>query len=177
MTTRGVLVRFLLLLATMILMSCATAAEKDKMVPYIDYSAFTACGHTLKISEIKGGEETTGEIPKIGNKSFQDALVDTLRKSGLFTAIYTDQTGDYELRTEIVSQKVEPGMTAFAALFVNYRLIETGTNHAVWTENIFSQNDAFGANHGKDVLEGVARDNLAQMVRKLASILNQQNRK
>ena len=99
-----------------------------------------------------------------------------LLKSGIFKEIFTDQNGDYELDTEILSQKLQPGLTAYAALFVRYRLVGTRTNQVLWTENIFSQNDAFGANQGKDVLEGAARDNLAQLIRKLADILSQQRR-
>lgn len=182
MKTTESLKRFLLLFVAVILVSCATAPEKYKMIPYIDYSTFASSGRTLKITEVKGGEETTGwEVSKIDNKSFKEALIDTLRKSGLFKEIFTDQTGDYELDTEIVSQKLQLGLTAYAALFVHYRLIETKTHKVIWTENIFSQNDGFGGfggvgtNQGKDILEGAARGNLAQLMRKMAEILTRQN--
>lgn len=166
----------LLLFIAVVLVSCATAPEKNKMIPYIDYSTFASSSRTIKITEVKGGEETW-DVSRLDDKSFKEALIDTLKKSGLFKEIFTDQTSDYELDTEIVSQKLQPGLTAYAALFVHYRLVETKTNQVVWTENIFSQNDAFGANQGKDVLEGAARDNLAQLIRKLAEILTRQNRK
>ena len=177
MRTKENLKSSLLLFVAVILVSCATAPEKNKMIPYIDYSTFTSSSRTLTITEVKGGEETGWDVSKIDNKSFKEAIIDTLKKSGLFKEIFTDQTGDYEVDTEIVSQKLQPGLTAYAALFVHYRLVETKTNQVIWTENIFSQNDAFGANRGKDVLEGAARDNLAQLTRKLAEILARQNRK
>lgn len=168
---------FLFLLVAVMLVSCATAPEKNKMVPYIDYSVFASSSCTLKITEIKGGEATGWDVPKIDNETFKDALINTLRKSGLFTEIFTDHHGDYELDAEIVSQKVQPGLEAYAALFVHYRLVETKTNQTIWKENIFSQNDAFGANQGKDVVEGVARNNLTQLVRKLSEILTQKSGK
>jgi hypothetical protein len=177
MKKRENLKSFLLLFVVVMLVSCATAPEKNKMIPYVDYSTFASSGHTLKITEIKGGEETGWDVPKIDNKSFKEALIDTLKKTSLFKEIFTEQTGDYELDAEIVSQKVQPGLTAYAALFVHYRLVETKTNQTIWTENIFSQNDAFGANQGKDAIEGSARDNLAQLIRKLSEIFAQQNRK
>jgi hypothetical protein len=175
MKTKENLRNFLILFVALILVSCATAPEEKKMIPYIDFSTFSSSGRTIKIIEVKGGGETGWDVPKIDNTSFKEALVGTLKKSGLFKQILTDHTGDYQLDTEIVSQKIQPGLTAYAALFVHYRLIETKTNQVVWTENIFSQNDAFGENQGKDVLEGAARDNLAQLIRKLADILSRQN--
>ncbi len=177
MKTRENLKGFLLLFVAVMLVSCATAPEKSKMIPYIDYSTLASSGRTLKITEVKGGEETGWDTPKIDNKEFKEALMDTLKKAGLFKEIFTDHAGDYELYTEIVSQKVVPGLTAYAALLVHYSMVETKTNQAIWTENIFSQNDAFGANQGKDAIEGAARDNLTQLIRKLAEILTQQNRK
>ncbi len=176
MKTRKNLKSFPLLFVAVMLVSCATAPEKNKMVPYIDYSTFASSGRTLKITEVKGGEETGWDVPKIDNKSFKEALIDTLKKTGLFKEIFTGQPGDYELDAEIVSQKVQPGLTAYAALFVHYRLVETKTNQAIWNENIFSQNDAFGANQGKDVIEGAARDNLTQLIRKLSEILTQERK-
>ena len=169
--------KFLLLFAALTLVSCATAPEESRMIPYIDFSTFSSSDRTLKIGEVKGGEETGWDVSKIDNKSFKEALIGTLNKSGIFKVIFTEKTGDYELNAEIVSQKLQPGLTAYAALFVHYSLIESKTNQVVWTENMFSQNDAFGANQGRDVLEGAARNNLAQLVKKLADILSQQNRK
>jgi len=176
MKTKENLKSFLLLFIAVILVGCAPAPEKIKMIPYIDYSTFTSSGRTIKITEVKGGGETR-DVSRIDNKTFKNALIDTLKKSNLFKEISTDQTGDYELNTEIISQKLEPGLTAYAALFVHYRLVKIKTKQVIWTENIFSQNDAFGANQGKDVLEGVARDNLAQLIRKLRDILTRQNRR
>jgi len=165
----------LLSFVAVVLISCATAPEKNKMIPYIDYSTFTSSGRTVRITEVKGGEKTDWDVSKIDNKSFKEALIDTVKKSGLFKEVLTVRTGDYKLDTEIVSQKLQPGITAYAALFVHYSLVETKTNQVIWSENIFSQNDAFGENQGKDVLEGAARDNLARLIKKLAKILNQQN--
>ena len=116
MKTRENLESFALLFVAVMLVSCATAPEKDKMIPYVDYSTFAPSGCALRITEVEGGEETGWNIPKIDNKAFKEALMDALRKSGLFKEIFTDHAGDYELYTEVVSQKVVPGLTAYAAL-------------------------------------------------------------
>lgn len=162
------------MLVALMLVSCATAPEKSRMIPYIDYSMFASSGRTLRITGVKGGEETGWDTPKIGNEAFREALLDTLEESTLFKEIFMDHAGDYELSAEIVAQKVVPGLTAYAALLVRYGFVESRTNQTVWQENIFSQNDAFGENQGKAVLEGVARDNLSQLIRKLAEILAEQ---
>ena len=172
MQTKENLKRFLLVFIAIIFVGCAPTAEKIKMVPYIDYSIFTSSGKTIQITEVKGGGEETQGLSRIDNKSFQEALLDTLRKSNLFREVYTNQTAYYKLNTEIVSQKVEPGISAYAALYVHYSLVKIPTKQVIWSENIFSQNNAFGANQGKDVLESVARDNLAQLIRKLGYILS-----
>lgn len=171
MKTKKNVKSFLILSIAMILVGCAPTVEKIKMVPYIDYSTFTSSGRTIKVTEVKGGGEETLGYSKIDNESFKEALLETLKRSNLFKGIYTNKTSDYELHTEIISQKVEPGISAYAALYVHYTLVRTHTRQIIWSENIFSQNNAFGANQGKDVLESVARDNLAQLVRNLSVIL------
>lgn len=163
--------RILLVFISLILVGCAPSAENIKMVPYVDYSTFTSSGRTIQIVQVKNrGEETLG-VSKIDKESFQEALYMTLRRSKIFKGVYTNKVADYELHTEIVSQKIEPGISAYAALYVHYTLVRSHTRKIIWSDNIFSQNNAFGANQGKDVLESVGRDNLAQLVKKLNTIL------
>lgn len=163
--------RILLVFISLILVGCAPSAENIKMVPYVDYSTFTSSGRTIQIVQVKDrGEETLG-VSKIDKESFQEALYMTLRRSKIFKGVYTNKVADYELHTEIVSQKIEPGISAYAALYVHYTLVRSHTRKIIWSDNIFSQNNAFGANQGKDVLESVGRDNLAQLVKKLNTIL------
>lgn len=162
---------YYLIFISFILVGCAPSAENIKMVPHVNYSTFASSGRTLTIRGVTGGGEETPGMAKIKNESFQEALVETLKRSHLFKGIYLNKPADYKLHTEIVSQKVEPGLTAYAALFVHYTLIRTKTNEIIWSENIFSQNNAFGANQGKDVLESVARDNLAQLLKRLSTAI------
>ena len=56
-------------------------------------------------------------------------------------------------------------------------MVETKTYQAIWTEKIFSQNDAFDANQGKDIIEETARDNLTQLIKKFDEILTRKDRK
>jgi hypothetical protein len=162
---------YLFIFISLILVGCAPSTENIKMVPHVDYSIFTSSTRTVTIRGVTGGGEETLGMAKIKNESFQEALLETLKRSHLFKGVYLNKAADDELHTEIVSQKVQPGLSAYAALFVHYTLISTKTNKIIWSENIFSQNNAFGANQGKDVLESVARDNLAQLLKRLSSVL------
>jgi hypothetical protein len=177
MVTQKNFTSFIFFFFAAMLVSCATAPEKSKMVPYIDYSTFVSSSRTLTIKEVKGGEETGWDTPRIDNKDFKEALIAALKKSGLFKEIFTENAGDYELYATIISQKVVPGISAYTALLVHYRMVDTKTNQDILTENIFSQINAFGENLGKDAIEAAARDNLAQLIRKLNELFTKQEKK
>ena len=113
------------------------------MIPSVDYSAFTSTDKTIKIQEVYGGE-LTGPMgtSKIESKRFQEALVTTLRKSCIFKEVFLDRSGDYELKTQIVSQKITSWLASTSVtLFVHYRLFETKTNKELWRESILSKYD------------------------------------
>ena len=162
--------RALMISCCLLLLSCAPPPESSRMVPHLDYASYKNTGYSLKIAPVGGGDETTNSISRIDNDHLFGALTETLTRSNLFTNLNQSNSYDYELRTQIISQKLKPGMTAYAALYVSYALVDVKKDHIVWQEKIFTQNDAFGANQGKDALEGVARVNLEQLVEKLAVV-------
>jgi hypothetical protein len=154
--------------------------EARHMVPSADYSGFNFSGKTLKVAEVKGGEKTKPmNVPTIDNEGFQEASVNTLKKSGMFKEVSTNREGDYELMAEIVSQKWQPGLPGNVTLFIHYRLIDTESNQVFWKETIFSQYSAsmddapFGLERAKMSTEGAVRDNLTKLLRKLSDVLYQ----
>lgn len=157
----------LMISCCLFLLSCAPPPETSRMVPHLDYASYKNTGYSLKISPVGGADEKPNSISRIDNERLFEALTETLTRSNLFTNLNKSDSYDYELRTQIISQKLKPGMTAYAALYVSYALVDSKNDHIVWQETIFTQNDAFGANQGKDALEGVARINLEQLVEKL----------
>lgn len=170
---------FILAFVVTIMNSCTTALQVGEMIPYVDYSAFTSTDKTIKVQEVYGGELTNPRgMSKIESKSFQDALVTTLKKSGIFKEVFIDRSGDYELKTQIVSQKMESWLAATnVTLFVHYRLFETKRNKEVWSESLLSQYDTDNLNKKPHPNEGAVRDNLTQLLKKLADFMNKLNKK
>ena len=171
----------ILLFFVIFISSCTVKApDAEYMIPDIDYSKFTTIGQTLKVVEVKGGIKTNPMgRPTTGNEAFQEALISTLRKSGLFKEILTDGNSDYELFTEIVAQKWHPGFSITSTLFVKYRLIETKSNQEIWKENVYSQYEAeneeawLGQDRATKANEGAVRENLKLLLRKLSDVFNQ----
>lgn len=67
---------------------------------------------------------------------FHDALVTTLRASGLFHQVAVSGDADYSLRSEVIVQRLT-GM-GLMLLFVRYELIEIASGRPVWEENLLT---------------------------------------
>jgi hypothetical protein len=142
------------------------------MVPALDYSMLTATDKTLSVVEPRlEGEEKSPKGLQIDSSAFQGALVHCLNKSGMFSQVFTQPNADYELRTEIVSQKVIRGLTANAILFVHYALVDTETKELVWKENVVSQYNGYGGDVA-NIVEGSVRVNLTQFLKNLSEALS-----
>jgi hypothetical protein len=55
-------------------------------------------------------------------------------------------------------------------------MVDTKSNQDILTENNFSQINTFGENLGKDAIEAAARDNVAQLIRKLNELFTKQEK-
>jgi hypothetical protein len=177
--------RYLILVLIVIIMNgCATPPKVAKMIPNVDYSAFTSTDKTIRIQEVYGGElaDPMGTF-KIESNSFQEALVTTLRESSIFKDVFLDRGCDYELKTQIVSQKITSWLgSTRVTLFVHYGLFETKTNKELWRESILSRYDTdisikVASDRGAGEIEGAVRDNLTQLLNKLADLMNKLNKR
>lgn len=178
-----IIMLILLICGTLIVSCTAKAPDPQYMIPSADFSQFTATGKTLKVLEVKGGIKTDpmGK-PTIENEGFQEALISTLKKSGLFNEVSPEKNSDYELSAEIVTQKWHPGFSITSNLFVKYKLIETKSNIEIWKENIYSQYEAKfeetsdGLLRAKKANEGAVRENLKLLLEKLSDNLKNQTK-
>lgn len=169
----------ILLFSLVLLSACAVPVpDANYMIPSVNQFEYTATAKTLKIGEVTGGEKTDPMgRPLIGNEEFQEALISTLRQSGIFKKVNAEIDADYELIVKIISQKTHSGFTINSTLFVNYRLNETKSNQEIWKENIFSKYDIefsesfAGVERAKKALEGAARINFNQLLRKLSDVI------
>ena len=152
--------------------SCVGPPVATNMIPTLDPTAFRSTGKTVKV-EVSEAETTirgpASDRLRVTKAGFQEALFKTLDKSGMFGAIFTDGHGDYALRATLIAQQylLRP---VTALLFVHYELSEVHTPQVLWRENILSH---YQTREPIDNAEGAARENLAQLLRKLAGVLAQ----
>lgn len=158
----------------------------EKMIPAVDHLKVPVSTKTLKLAGVKGGTELpkiccTYQEFKTDNTSFDQALLITLRNSGLFKDVIAAGTGDYELVTEIAEQENDiVGVFTYSThLLVNYYFIDTATNKELWDAHIFSENmekwtyaEAAQSLTFPRLNEGVVKKNLSQFVEKLHLFLD-----
>jgi hypothetical protein len=157
---------------------CTPAPTVTGMVSPVLLPAPKISEKTLLVSEVRGGDITQpwSLKSKIERAGFQQALIVTLKQSGLFKRIYTEGSGDYQLDTEIISQDIMLGVPDIVAtLFVHYELTKIKSQKKVWTESILSQyreaSFGFPGESQRKANEGVVRENLSQLLKKLAAHL------
>jgi hypothetical protein len=148
------------------------------MVPSEVQPATVVSEKILLVGTVKGGQETTlMSGSKIGASGFRDALVETLRRSGLFTNVtmIQEKDVDYRLDAEILSQEMlPPPISPTSTVYVRYVLIDLRTN-GVWADSIFSKyNGAIEIYGDRKANEGAVRSNLLQFVTKLSKHFGQQ---
>jgi hypothetical protein len=167
------------LIIVVVMGGCATPAAITDMTPSLNYTDLVSTDKTLMVVLVEGGKkiDPIDGKPTIENEGFQQALKNVLQISGMFKSVIEEGIADYKLHTEILYQEVGPGFNNNATLFVNYRLIEMGSDRDIWKENLLSHYTAMSGEAGlgvermKKALEGAARDNLSQLVRKLVTLL------
>lgn len=140
------------------------------MVPYLDYSVFRPTDKTLSITDVGTATE---EDEGYDRGAFDKAMIETLKKSGLFRHISKDGTGDYELQYELKTAQVGDssalvgpffGNLDTVILFVRYVLVEAQTKRIIWKQNVLSQktNKSGKIDSAKDA---AARKNLTELIK------------
>ena len=173
----------LIFVISLILSSCAaTPASSISMLPKLNKANIIYTNKIIQILPVSGGEETNPMlVSKIGDKEYQEALINTLKDSGLFKQVIENNNNpDYILDTTIISHEVKSGKTVMEAksiLFVRYILSDAKSKKILWSENIFSQygakwEEAFYAfERARKAHEGAARENLRKLISKVADVL------
>jgi len=165
---------------------CASAFTPTvtDMVPPVLPPAPKISEKTLLVSEVRGEDiSRLWDLTKIERTEFQKALIGTLEQSGLFKRIHTEGSGDCQLDTEIISQDIMSqdimlgGPDIVATLFVHYKLTEIKSQKVLWKENILSQyresSFALTGTRKRKANEGVVRETLSQLLKKLAAHLKE----
>lgn len=155
---------------------CATPAQPKGMiaqtVPQVQKT------HAPVLVVVTGGGKTDPMwVSKIAAEDFRTALIESVRKSGLFHSV--DESGNQayqlEVRLEVLDQPLF-GFDMTVALRADWRLVELKENRELWHERVLSSHtstvgDAFsGTTRLRLANEGAARKNIEQGLARLAAL-------
>ena len=183
-------VNLLLILATLIsgcVSASASAPLASRMAPDLAGIELPKTEKVLTVGTVTGGEITNlieasavkAGRPRIQNEGFQEAIINTLRSSGLFKEVTTAGGGDYTLSAQILSQDALTDFSTTLVVFVNYRLVDR-SGKELWKENLLTLYDLVTSeaksSEGlfqwlKRVKEDAVKDNLTQLVKKFSQVL------
>ncbi len=169
-SARTVGIRSPLVGAVLAITLCGCASLKpQRMVPELHPQSGWTVGRSVRVAEISSDQKSRfGGAAVVSNDMFGQALLPTLRNSGLFTAVDTQQ-GDLDLQVAIRSQgqREGPGLQYTATMVASYKFSDRSGN-IVWLESYeseFSSVAVAGASRTVEAREGAVRENLAGLVR------------
>jgi hypothetical protein len=163
-----------LVVATLQLAGCATAAKSDAMV-----AAPATLVHKSSADvavAVAGGKDTSSMgASQISNDSFAQALRDSIQKSGLFSKVA--DSGRYKL-TAFIGKVDQPmfGFSMTVKMEVNYTLVDTTSGKTVWTKSVASEYTASasaafaGTTRLRLANEGAAKDNIEKLMSDISTL-------
>lgn len=177
------LLRALPVLSLLLLVGCTTPLKQEQLVPKTAPVSVHATGkhiqvHPVIIADVPKPSWTEPKWQHIDQDTFTKAIVDTLHRSGLFSAVGTTGSADYRLSAKVVSQRLVGTMSNIMLLLVRYQLVDTSSGNILWTENLLSfhhlsGSDVFmGTDRVAQVVETAVRENLQQLVVRLDANLS-----
>jgi hypothetical protein len=149
------------------------------MVPVLTGINYPQYEKSLKIDEVVGGEFTDimFEGSKIDPITFKIALIMSLERSRIFQIIKSNESADYILKTVLLRQD-QPiaGFDMKVTLMVKYYLLDSITQHEVWSKDILSSytqnfsSSCIGADRLNKANEGVVRENIKILLDELSNL-------
>lgn len=174
---------FVLFVLGLLLSACAAPIKHEQLVPQIVPVATHVTGKSIQVDPV-----TITDVPKhswtvtiwerLDQDTFTKAILDTLDRSGLFSAVNTMGPADYRLSADVVGQRLIGSASNIMLLLVRYQLIDSTNNNTLWSENLLSFHhlsgaDVFiGADRSTQVVENTVRKNLQQLVTRLHANLS-----
>jgi len=165
-----------LCLCVALLVGCASPAKREAMIARSIPKA-SACHDPVAVV-VEGGHETDPLFaPMVSNSEFQSALVESLRKAGIFRSVEASANAPYRLkvRLEHLDQPVA-GFDMTVTLQTDWILTRPPEERVLWQQRILSpytatMGDAFaGVTRLRVATEGAARRNIEQGLAKLAEL-------
>ncbi|HEV2700443.1 MAG TPA: hypothetical protein VGV09_02345 [Steroidobacteraceae bacterium] len=158
-----------------LLVGCATATKPEAMVA--DKVAVAHPSSSDVSVAVSGGKETSSAgASQVSNDAFAQALRDSIKNSGLFSAVNASG-GRYKL-TAFIGKMDQPmmGFSMTVKMEVSYTLADSRSNQSVWSKNIASEYTAkasaafAGVERLRLATEGAAKANIQQAMTELAAL-------
>ena len=157
--------------------ACATSPRLLHMVSQTESNIFKNSNKILKVEMPAGGQESDPIFAgsRIDNVTFWGALIQTLKKSSLFTQVISTDSADYVMQAQILDQQ-QPfiGFNMTTTLAVLYSVTDAQDESKVWEREIVSKftatvGDAFsGAARLNKANEGAVRENFQKLLEHLS---------
>lgn len=168
----------LLLVGIALMAGCASSPQLLDMIPKDEKLVFESTGKSLKIVRATGGEETNPMgSSKINAKDYKLALIESIKKSNLFTQVSFDNISDYELTATILSQDQPAiGLDMTVTLTVAYVIKSSSTGDKVFDKPITasytaSVGEAFvGVTRLRKANEGAVRENIKRFLWEISKL-------
>lgn len=175
----------LALLSAAIIWSCSVPPESARMVPEAVSISAKPSGRTIRVIAVTEGGPTSSKweqgailqpFPeaRINDDTFRKALIDTLRRSGLFKEVVSSGDSDYELSATLFAQKVSTlgwGWVT-ATLGVRYALTRAGSKSPLWIDSLVTACDSSSGLSAitieSEANECAMKKNLERMLKQLA---------
>lgn len=181
--------RLALVLIIAFISGCASAPTASQLSPEIDKSTYTATNRTLTIADVTEKQEqkstwsalNTPLNSTVDPNTFKQALINTIKATGMFKEVSINSGDDYLLSAQIIAQRMEGSFTETSTLLIRYRLVESATGNTIWSGNIYSEKtlsttDVFmGTERTKKLLEITVNDNLSKLMAELNKTVSQRN--
>ena len=168
----------------LLLAGCATPVKESALTPS-DIAAYSTTGKSIVVAPVVVRPQPKpgflmDEPPRLDGKTFRQAIVDTLKKTNLFSSIQVSGEADYTLAADIIGQRQLGTLSNIELLLVRYTLFDVANRREVWTANILSHFELsaeqvfMGMERSTQVLEGASRANMNQLGEQLGSVFSEQ---
>lgn len=159
-----------------LLSGCASPATSKGMASP-PFTVAKQHAHTVSVN-VTGGRETTAYDPsQISNEAFSAALIETLRKTGVFSEVLEGDEANYLLSVTIFRlQQPVIGFSMRSNMEAGWTLVRRETNQIVWQEALetnfvaTTEDALIGAERSRLAAEGVARENIKLGIEKISRL-------
>jgi hypothetical protein len=159
-----------------VLSGCSTPAVSKSMVVQ-DVQFTKVYPYSVTVTAMGGKETSALDKPQISNEAFEQAIEDSLKKSGLFEKISGNKDSDYFL-TVTIFELVQPSFGASFTVKMKsvWSLVQSDPRIIILRESIQSSStatmgDALGAaTRLRLATEGAAQENIRLGIEKLSQL-------